>query len=80
MASMKKIHTIHAAKTQLSRLVERAESGEDVIIARGKKPVARLVRLKGGAPRRMFGALRGRARVGPAFFESLPADELARWE
>jgi prevent-host-death family protein len=77
---MAKVHTIHAAKTQLSKLVERAESGEDVIIARGKTPVVRLVRLKAGTPRRTFGAMRGRARTGHAFFEPLPADELARWE
>ena len=35
--------TIHAAKTQLSKLIERAEAGEEVIIARGKTPVIRLV-------------------------------------
>ena len=35
--------TIHEAKTNLSRLIEKAERGEEVIIARGKKPVVRLV-------------------------------------
>ena len=35
--------TIHKAKTQLSKLIEQAEMGEEVIIARGKKPLARLV-------------------------------------
>lgn len=77
---MAKRHTIHAAKTHLSRLIERAEAGEDVIIARGDTPVARLTSLKGVRPQRKFGAMRGRATVTAAFFEALPPDELARWE
>ncbi len=71
--------TIHAAKTQLSRLIEEASSGEEVVIARGREPVARLVPIRQRAVRRAFGAMRGRARVTDAFFEPLPADELARW-
>jgi prevent-host-death family protein len=77
---VQKPHSIHAAKTQLSRLVERAERGEEVIIARGSNPVARLVRLRPGKPARRFGAMRGRARVTSAFFDALPEDELKRWE
>jgi prevent-host-death family protein len=77
---MPKSHSIHAAKTQLSRLVERAERGEEVIIARGSTPVARLTRLRSARPTRRFGAMRGRARVTRAFFESLPERELKRWE
>jgi prevent-host-death family protein len=72
--------TIHAAKTQLSRLIERACAGEEVVIARGRTPVARLVPVKPSKRGRRFGALRGRARVGKAFFEPLRADELAAWE
>jgi prevent-host-death family protein len=75
-----KPHSIHAAKTQLSRLVERAERGEDVVIARGSTPVARLTRLRAERPARRFGAMRGRARVTRAFFEALPESELKRWE
>jgi prevent-host-death family protein len=77
---MPKHHSIHAAKTQLSRLVERAERGEEVVIARGSTPVARLTRLRAERPARRFGAMRGRARVTPAFFEPLPESELKRWE
>jgi prevent-host-death family protein len=77
---MSKPHSIHAAKTQLSRLIERAERGEDVVIARGSTPVARLTRLRAQRPARRFGAMRGRARVTRAFFESLPESELKRWE
>ena len=74
------VHTIHAAKTNLSRLIEQACAGEEVIIARGKAPVARIVPLKASAPARRFGAMRGRARVTRKFFEPLPPDELAAWE
>jgi prevent-host-death family protein len=77
---MPKPHSIHAAKTQLSRLIERAERGEDVVIARGSTPVARLTRLRTVRPARRFGAMRGRARVTRAFFEPLPESELKRRE
>ncbi len=71
--------TIHQAKTNLSRLIARARAGEEIIIARGDVPVARLEPL---APprRRQFGAMRGRARAGAAFFEPLPPEELEAWE
>jgi prevent-host-death family protein len=72
--------TVHEAKTHLSRLLERVEGGEEVVIARGRKPVARLVPVnrprRGG---RRFGALRGQVRIGKEFFEPLPEDELERW-
>ena len=77
---MAKPHSIHAAKTHLSRLIERAEAGEDVVIARGKTPVVRLTPVNARPPRRKFGAMRGRAEVTAAFFEPLPPDELNRWE
>ena len=77
-------YTVHAAKTNLSRLIERAEAGEEVIIARGKKPVARLVPM--GVPahvlrRRAFGVLKGKLKLPDSFFfDPLPEEELARWE
>jgi prevent-host-death family protein len=76
---MRKVHSIHAAKTHLSRLVERACAGEDVVIARGKTPVVKLVPADADVPRRQFGSMRGRARVTAAFFEPLPKEELAAW-
>lgn len=76
---MKKAHTVHEAKTQLSRLIERAEAGEDVVIARGRTPVVRLVPVHAPAVERRFGAMRGRASVTAAFFEPL-ARELDAWE
>ncbi len=77
---MKKVHSVHAAKTHLSKLLERAEAGEDVVIARGKKPIVRLIPVTSTPPARRFGAMRGRAKVTSAFFEPLPPDELDRWE
>jgi prevent-host-death family protein len=76
---MAKPHTIHAAKTQLSRLIARVGRGETIVIARGSQPVAKLVAIEETPPKRQFGAMRGRARVTRAFFDRLPADELAAW-
>jgi prevent-host-death family protein len=72
--------TVHAAKTQLSKLIERACAGEDVVIACGRTPVVRLVPVKKTNPSRRFGAMKGRARTTKAFFEPLPPKELAGWE
>lgn len=72
--------TVHEAKTNLSKLIERARQGEEIIIARGRVPVARLMPVGAVNGRRQPGALRGKLRVGPQFFEPLPADELAAWE
>lgn len=76
---MKTVHSIHAAKTQLSRLIERAEAGEEVTIARGRTPVARLVPVRDRKAARKFGAMRGRARVTRSFFDPLPPEELQAW-
>lgn len=72
-----KVVTIHIAKTKLSQLVARVEAGEEVILARGKQPVAKLVPFHSSAKRRQFGALRGIVTVGAEFFEPLPEQELA---
>jgi prevent-host-death family protein len=73
---MKRVHSIHAAKPNLSRLIEQASAGDEVIIARGAEPVARLVPIRANPVRRRFGTMRGRARVTDAFFEPLPREEL----
>jgi prevent-host-death family protein len=72
--------TIHDAKTNLSRLIKQAEDGEEIIIARGDKPVARLVPLGEIKGKRQPGSLKGKLHVGPEFFEPLPPEELAGWE
>ena len=72
--------TIHEAKTNLSRLLQKASNGEDVIIARGSKPVARLVPIGEIKGQRRPGSLKGKLLVGREFFEPLPVDELSAWE
>lgn len=69
---------VHEAKTQLSRLLEAASRGEEVIIARNGEPVARLVPI--ASARRVPGAARGRGRLTPEFFEPLPDEALAAFE
>jgi len=68
---------VHEAKTHLSRLLKRAHEGEEIILAKGGKPYARLVPLEEGKPR-VPGIARG--RVGKEFFEPLPEVELKAWE
>lgn len=73
--------TIFEAKTNLSELVRRAQRGEEVLITSGRerKPVARLVGLDPAPAGRRLGFLEGKGKVGPEFFEPLPADELRLW-
>jgi antitoxin (DNA-binding transcriptional repressor) of toxin-antitoxin stability system len=74
------IVTIHAAKTTLSRLLARVEAGEEIVLARGRDPIAKLVPFRSPPGGRRFGTLRGTVSVGPEFFQPLPEDELAAWE
>lgn len=74
------IVTIHTAKTTLSQLLLRVEAGEEIVLARGKEPVAKLVPFHAPAKKRRFGAFKGKASIGPEFFEPLPEEELKRWE
>jgi antitoxin (DNA-binding transcriptional repressor) of toxin-antitoxin stability system len=71
--------TMHAAKTTLSKLVAAVEAGEEIVIMRGRAPVARLVAFE--EPRvRTFGALEGAVSVSRDFFEALPEEELDAWD
>lgn len=72
--------TIHAAKTTLSQLLARVEAGEEIILARGKQPIAKLVPFQPPLTKRRFGALRGIISIGPEFSEPLSEQELAAWE
>jgi len=58
---------IHEAKTHLSRLIERVETGEEVVIARAGRPVARLVPFRARTSPRVPGQWRGRVRIAPDF-------------
>lgn len=65
------IANIHEAKTQLSRLLERAQAGEEVIIAKAGKPVAKLVPIRAEDAPRQPGALKGRIWMAPDWDEPL---------
>lgn len=58
---------IHHAKTHLSRLLESVAGGAEVLIAKGGKPMARLVPLRADAPLRRPGVLKGKLRIGDNF-------------
>ena len=70
---------VRQAKTQLSRLLARAEAGEEVVIARRGEPVARLVGCKRHA-RRQADVLKGKVDIPESFLDPLPEAELAPWE
>jgi prevent-host-death family protein len=72
--------TIHKAKTNLSRLIKQACRGEEIVIARGSEPMVRLVPIGDPKGNRKPGALKGKLKVGPEFFEPLPPEELKFWE
>lgn len=72
------IVNVHEAKTQFSRLLERAHAGQEIILAKAGKPYARLMPLAPTEVKRRPGRLAG--RVGDAFFEPLPDTELDAWE
>lgn len=74
---MSEIVNIHEAKTHLSRLVDRAHAGEEIILAKNGTPYAKLVPLAALGPRRP-GLVQG--RLTNAFFEPLPEDILASWD
>ena len=69
---------VHEAKTHLSRLLVQAENGEEVVIARNGKPVARLspVRKRG---KREPDAFKGKIVIPESFFDPLPEEELRAW-
>jgi antitoxin (DNA-binding transcriptional repressor) of toxin-antitoxin stability system len=69
-------YTVHQAKTNLSRLLEEASAGKEVVIARGDEPVARLVALGSARKKRVPGTLRGKISASPDAFRPLTAREL----
>ncbi|MGH8117270.1 MAG: type II toxin-antitoxin system Phd/YefM family antitoxin [Rhodanobacteraceae bacterium] len=75
---MSEVINVHEAKTHLSRLLDKAHAGEEIILGKAGKPYARLVPLKPPAKRR-FGSLKG-FQLDESFFEPLPENELAAWE
>jgi prevent-host-death family protein len=71
---------IHAAKTNLSKLVDEAAAGTEIVIARAGRPVARLVALAPERPRRVLGIFDGQWTVPDDFDAPLPDDVLDSFE
>ena len=73
---------IHEAKTNLSKLIARAEAGEEIVIARDDKPVVRLAVIEAPKKPRVPGSMKGIWPDLPDefFFDPWPEEELAAWE
>ncbi len=71
---------IHEAKTHLSRLLTRVVDGEEIVIAKSGRPVARLVAVERRPQRRILGQDRGLFEVPDDFDDPLPEDVLASFE
>jgi prevent-host-death family protein len=69
---------IHEAKTQLSRLIAEVQKGEEVVIAKAGKPIAKLVAYE--RPQRKPGNAKGLVNLTDAFFEPHPPEELDAWQ
>ena len=69
---------VHEAKTQFSKLLEKAHAGQEIILAKAGKPYARMVPLASAAPKRQRGRVKG--IIDDAFFDPLPDTELDAWE
>ena len=76
---MKRVN-IHQAKTELSKLIERVEAGEEVIIARAGKPAVKLVPLTRARSPRRLGLLDGKFKIPEDFNKPLPASILRAFE
>lgn len=76
---MKQVN-IHEAKTELSKFVERAEAGEEIVIARAGKPAAKLVPVTKSRGRRRLGLLDGKFRVPDDFNAPLPESVIRAFE
>ncbi|MCA0242575.1 MAG: type II toxin-antitoxin system Phd/YefM family antitoxin [Proteobacteria bacterium] len=71
---------IYDAKTRLSQLVDEAAAGDDVVVSRNGKPVARITQLAPPKRQVRFGVLKGKLSIAPDFDAPLPADVLAGFE
>jgi antitoxin (DNA-binding transcriptional repressor) of toxin-antitoxin stability system len=72
------MYRVHEAKTSLSKLLPKAANGEEVIIARGCKPIAKLVAISPNH-KRVPGRLKGQISYTPDAFDLLSKEELAEW-
>ena len=71
---------MHQAKTSLSRLVERALAGEEIVIARNGEPLVKLVPVEPERKPRVPGKYKGQIWIAPDCFDPMTEEELALWE
>ena len=76
---MGRMVNIHEAKTHLSRLLDQVSHGEEIVIAKAGKPIARIVPIDDTPADRTPGIAKGEFALTDAFFDPLPDDELAAW-
>ncbi|MGB8889092.1 MAG: type II toxin-antitoxin system prevent-host-death family antitoxin [Candidatus Korobacteraceae bacterium] len=69
-------YTVHEAKTHLSRPIKEAESGKEVIITRGKEPVAKIIPIAKTAKKRIPGSMKGLIWSAPDAFDPLTDEEM----
>jgi prevent-host-death family protein len=74
-----KTHTIHETKTNLSKLIQKAREGEEVIIAKGKEPVAKIVPIRIADRPRKPGRFKGKISWTPDAFDPMTDEELRDW-
>lgn len=73
-----KVVNVHEAKTHLSRLIQEALDGEEIVIARGNEPLVRLVLVESARPKRSLGWAKGQVTMAPDFDE--PLDDFSDYQ
>jgi prevent-host-death family protein len=76
---MAKVVNMHEAKSTLSHLVEQAEAGEDIVIARAGKPIVRLVPVAAAARRRLSAPWKGKVTYSEGWDAPMTPEEIALW-
>src|SRR5277367_5197556 len=75
-------YTVHQAKTHFSRLLKEAEAGEEVIVMRGKKPIAKIVPIEqpaAGGKRRLAGGFEGLIQFDDHVFDPLTDEQMIEY-
>jgi len=75
-----RVINVHEAKTHLSKLLDRVAAGEEIIIAKANRPMARLLPLEPETSRRRLGTGKGEIWMSEDFDEPLSEEDLAGWE
>jgi antitoxin (DNA-binding transcriptional repressor) of toxin-antitoxin stability system len=74
------MYTVHQTKTNLSKILKEVEEqGKEIIIARGDKPIAKIVPIQQATVQRQAGSLKGKLTFDPGFFAPLTEEELKDW-